>query len=157
MRTGDTLPNPCFLLSLIQILVKVRMMILPNLWLCGQRPSCGVAIAPSFLSIWNLKSPPACVLLFSNYWYANLSIYHVLPLEILDLCFRPMVLVAQGLEYHNWNSILSVSLWSQADIIATIFKHQLRSHTTYQIHGQQIWCCLYACKTHEWQRYWGAG
>jgi hypothetical protein len=68
-------------------------------------------------------------------------------LEILNLFFRPKNLAALGLKYQNWNSIHRVSLWSQANIIAKEFRHQLCSHTTKDIDGQQrSWISLSSCK-----------
>jgi hypothetical protein len=47
-----------------------------------------------------------------------------------------------------WNNILSVSLWSQANITATNLEHQLCSYTIEEIYGQQrSWSCLYTFKS----------
>jgi hypothetical protein len=48
-----------------------------------------------------------------------------------------MVVAAHDLQYRNWNNFLSVSLWSQDNIIATLLEDQLCSHITNDIHGQQ--------------------
>jgi hypothetical protein len=77
--------------------------------------------------------------------------YHGVISIILNLAYGPfeslpMVFAAQGLECHMWK-IVSVRSWKQVNIIVTALKHQLCSHTTNEIYGQQkSWSCLYTCK-----------
>jgi hypothetical protein len=76
-----------------------------------------------------------------------LRISGVLTVKVSNLCLQPMVFAAQGLKCQRWINILSVGFWSKGNMTSTIFKHQLCSHTTREIHGQRkSWSCLCACK-----------
>jgi hypothetical protein len=100
MRIGDTLTNPCFSAQFSLDACHREDGYLAQLMALWLEAFMWCSDSSELLSYLESRVTTS-LLLMSNHWYANLSIYHVLPLEILYVCFWPMVFPVRGLDYQN--------------------------------------------------------